>query len=303
MIHITNELIFPCEVLLFLRMKGENGINSTFTKENCCPNNYSMIAEKEMWNIYCLVFKILGLWNLPLVLLHRALNRLTEAWKSTNFITLYRTQERNTRALWINVIMVVQLLSHIQLLQPHGLQSTRLLCPWDFPTGMMEWVAISFSRGYSQLRDQNQSPALQTDSLQTELPGKPLMSSYINISNSQHKLWSKKKMRRRKKMKERKSRGSDFNSPSTGHSAWIISISMHNNSIYLASWGKQAKEKRGNKNTASHSTSCVKTTGSKLPLPTHQSTGKQQRVTRICLIVKAVSKDQLNFTNQAHRKI
>ena len=77
-------------------------------------------------------------------------------------------------------------------------------------------------------------------------------------------------------MKERKSRESDLNSLSTSHSAWIISINMHNNSIYLASWGKQAKEKRGNKNTASHSTSCVKTTGTKLPLPTHQSTGKQQ---------------------------
>ena len=51
-------------------------------------------------------------------------------------------------------------------------------------------------------------------------------------------------MRRKKKMKERKSRGSDFNSPSTGHSAWIISINMHNNSMYLVSWGKQAKEKR-----------------------------------------------------------
>lgn len=98
-------------------------------------------------------------------------------------------------------------------------------------------------------------------------------------------------------MKERKSRGSDFTSPPTGHSAWIISINMHNNSIYLISWGKQAKEKRGNKNTAPHSTSWVKSAGSKLPLTTHQSTGKQQRFTHICLILKAVSKDQFNFTN------
>ena len=104
-------------------------------------------------------------------------------------------------------------------------------------------------------------------------------------------------MRRKKKMKERKSRGSDFNSPSTGHSAWIISINMHNNSMYLVSWGKQAKEKRGSKNTASHPTSCVKSTGSKLPLTTHQSIGKQQRVTHICLILMSVSKDQFNFTN------
>ena len=40
-------------------------------------------------------------------------------------------------------------------LQPHGLQPTRLLCPWDFPgqVRILEWVAISFSRGSSQPRD------------------------------------------------------------------------------------------------------------------------------------------------------
>ena len=39
-------------------------------------------------------------------------------------------------------------------LQPHGLEPTRLLCPWDSPgksTGVQ--VAISFSRAYSQPRD------------------------------------------------------------------------------------------------------------------------------------------------------
>ena len=30
-------------------------------------------------------------------------------------------------------VVVVQLLSHVQLLQSHGLQPARLLCPWDFP--------------------------------------------------------------------------------------------------------------------------------------------------------------------------
>ena len=30
-------------------------------------------------------------------------------------------------------VVVVQLLSRVQLLQPHGLQPTRLLCPWDSP--------------------------------------------------------------------------------------------------------------------------------------------------------------------------
>ena len=31
------------------------------------------------------------------------------------------------------VVVVVQSLSHVQLLQPHGLQLARLLGPWDFP--------------------------------------------------------------------------------------------------------------------------------------------------------------------------
>ena len=31
-------------------------------------------------------------------------------------------------------------------LQPHGLQPSRLLCPWSFPGKNMEWAAISYSR-------------------------------------------------------------------------------------------------------------------------------------------------------------
>ena len=38
-------------------------------------------------------------------------------------------------------------------LRSHGLQSTRLLCPWSSPVKNMEWVAISFSRGSSWHRD------------------------------------------------------------------------------------------------------------------------------------------------------
>ena len=46
----------------------------------------------------------------------------------------------------------------------HGILQARLL----------EWVAIPFSRGSSQPRDQARSPALQGDSLSSEPPGKPL---------------------------------------------------------------------------------------------------------------------------------
>ena len=46
----------------------------------------------------------------------------------------------------------------------HGILQARIL----------EWIAISFSRGSSWLRNQTRSPALQADSLLTELWGKPI---------------------------------------------------------------------------------------------------------------------------------
>ena len=61
----------------------------------------------------------------------------------------------------------VKLLSCVWLCNPtdytaHGILQARIL----------EWVVVPFSRGSSQPRDQTQSPALQTDSLPTEPPGK-----------------------------------------------------------------------------------------------------------------------------------
>ena len=44
-----------------------------------------------------------------------------------------------------NALVVAQLLSHVQLLRPHGLQPTTLLCPWDFQARILEQVAISSS--------------------------------------------------------------------------------------------------------------------------------------------------------------
>ena len=48
----------------------------------------------------------------------------------------------------------------------HGILQARIL----------EWVAISFSRGSSRPSDQTRSLALQADSLQTELWGQPLIN-------------------------------------------------------------------------------------------------------------------------------
>ena len=55
-------------------------------------------------------------------------------------------------------------------LQPHGSSPTKLHRPWDFPARVLEWVAISFSRGSFQPRDLN--PGLP-HWRQTLLPCKP----------------------------------------------------------------------------------------------------------------------------------
>ena len=54
--------------------------------------------------------------------------------------------------------------SYMTLLQPQGLQHARLLCPWNFPGIILEWVATSFSRGSSQPRDRTHVSCIAGDS-------------------------------------------------------------------------------------------------------------------------------------------
>ena len=49
---------------------------------------------------------------------------------------------------------------------------------------ILVWVAFPFSKVSSQPRDQTRSPALQVDSLPTELSGKPRLFMKFNISSS-----------------------------------------------------------------------------------------------------------------------
>ena len=46
-----------------------------------------------------------------------------------------------------------------------------------FQARVLEWVAVSLSRGSSRPRIESRSPALQTDTLLSEPPGKPLCNS------------------------------------------------------------------------------------------------------------------------------
>ena len=60
-------------------------------------------------------------------------------------------------------------------MRPHELQPTRVLCPWDFP-GKNTGVGCHFLlQGISPTQGSNSgSPALRSDALPSEPPGKPL---------------------------------------------------------------------------------------------------------------------------------
>ena len=58
-------------------------------------------------------------------------------------------------------------------LQPHGRSLPGPSILGIFQARVLEWVAISFSRGSSQPRDRTWSPALQADALPSEPRGKP----------------------------------------------------------------------------------------------------------------------------------
>ena len=47
-----------------------------------------------------------------------------------------------------------------------------------FQTRVLEWIAISFSRGSSQPRNRTGSPALQADALLSEPPGMNMPSTF-----------------------------------------------------------------------------------------------------------------------------
>ena len=73
---------------------------------------------------------------------------------------------------WISVCVLVAHLC-LTLCNPMDCNPSGSSVHEIFQARILEWVAISFSRGSSQPRDQTRSPALQANSLPTELQGKP----------------------------------------------------------------------------------------------------------------------------------
>ena len=73
------------------------------------------------------------------------------------------------------------------LWRPHGLQPTRLFCPWDFPW-QEYWSGLPFPSP-GDLPDpaiKPSSPALQADALPSEPPGKAVLKAVykINFNNT-----------------------------------------------------------------------------------------------------------------------
>ena len=93
---------------------------------------------------------------------------VVEKWKSnTTFFTFIVSGLRRSFRKHVSIFNAIEetlfhrnilslcMLSSVRLFATHGLYPTRLLCPWNLQARILEWVAISYSRGSSQPRDSN----------------------------------------------------------------------------------------------------------------------------------------------------
>ena len=72
---------------------------------------------------------------------------------SVSFHYISRNLLIGTGMFMIRHIKRYNVLSHVQHFGPHGLYSTRFLCPWNFPARILESGAISFTTGSFLPRD------------------------------------------------------------------------------------------------------------------------------------------------------
>ena len=79
----------------------------------------------------------------------------TEARRSNDLPNVTHQQSMNKRGHESCPCSFSYIYTHAQSLSPawifcNQLQSSRLLCPWDFQARILEWVAISFSISYTK---------------------------------------------------------------------------------------------------------------------------------------------------------
>ena len=79
---------------------------------------------------------------------------------------------RNNILQVLNEKWKVHLLCGVQLLASPWIVACKLHCPGFLQAKILEWIAITFSRGYSQPGVWTRSTTLQADSLPSEPPGK-----------------------------------------------------------------------------------------------------------------------------------
>ena len=88
----------------------------------------------------------------------------------------------------LHLVLFLLLQSH-SVMSPHGLQPARLLCPWNFPASILEWVAISFSRGSFWSRDWTYVSCIAGRFFTTEPPGKPKGNLNSDLHSIRYQVW------------------------------------------------------------------------------------------------------------------
>ena len=98
--------------------------------------------------------------------------------------SLCYTAEINTTLQISNAVLCSpQLLSCVQLFATLWTEACQApLSMGILQARILEWVAMSASRGSSQPRDRTRSPTLQVDSLPSELPGRPKSTGMGSLS-------------------------------------------------------------------------------------------------------------------------
>ena len=98
---------------------------------------------------------------------------------------MYAFLESSSKAfLWDSKLESVSRSVVPESLWPHGLQPSRLLCPWDFPGKDTGVGCHFFLQGIFPIQGSEPgSPALQADSLPTELQGKPKLKRSGKLRN------------------------------------------------------------------------------------------------------------------------
>ena len=98
--------------------------------------------------------------------------RFIDVYLYTNVIYIYICVYTHTHTYMCLFTSVVS-----DSLWPHGLQPTRLFCPWILHARILEWVAMPSSRGFSSPRDWTRvscSSCISGRFFTTVPPGKPI---------------------------------------------------------------------------------------------------------------------------------